>query len=75
MAGNGGLQPGTDEPTMAAPVATGVGGNRNLSNSDEDDSLDAAISATPYRSGPLSNEDDSHVQGVYKMMASDFAGS
>lgn len=73
--GNGGLQPGTDEPVMFAYCPEGVGGNQTLLNSDEDDILDATIDKTPTRTGDLSSEDDSHVQGVYRMMSSDFAGS
>lgn len=73
MAGNGGAQKGTDEPVMAAPSAIGPGGNNTLVNNDEDDILDRVVAGTPTRTGDLSNEDDSHVQGIYS--ESDFAGS
>jgi len=73
MAGNGGMQPVRDEPPMYEGSATGNGGNSCITNVDECKILDQTIMDAPYRSGDLSNEDDSHVQGVYR--ENDFAGS
>ena len=73
MAGNGGMQHTRDCPTMAAPCACTTGGNQQLVNGNEAVTLDHTIESTATRTGPLSNEDDSHVQGVYR--EADFAGS
>lgn len=83
MAGNGGMQTeemGEQFPGYCMPYeAPGTvdaetnGGSTVLHNQDEDDMNAAIIEATPYRVGPLSNEDDSHVQGIYRER--DFAGS
>lgn len=71
----GGMQEDRLELPMAAPCVCTVGGNTMLVNGNEADTLDHAIESTPYRSGDLSNEDDSHVMGVYRQQADDFAGS
>lgn len=79
MAGNGGMQTeemyesGMDEPFKAPGGAAANGGHKQLVNQDEDDITDAIISATPYRAIDMSNEDDSHVQGIYRER--DWAGS
>jgi len=85
MAGNGGMQTeeqGEEYPEYHMPYeAPGTvdaetnGGNTCLKNQDEDDMTASIIEATQSRSGLLSNEDDSHVMGVYKAQAADFAGS
>lgn len=69
------MQHTRDCPTMAAPCACTVGGNRQIVNGNEADALDNAVESTATRTGDLSMEDDSHVMGAYKEMASDFAGS
>jgi hypothetical protein len=70
MAGNGNMAP-TYGPQTNDSYPT-AGGNTHLINGNE-----AAVVPTQeqmaVRSGPLSNEDDSHVQGVYREQ--DFAGS
>lgn len=74
MAGNGGMQETYDEPMLPhMNDALTVGGHHQITNGDEDDQLAATVENTPARSGDLSNEDDSHVQGIYKTL--DFAGS
>lgn len=83
MAGNGGMQmeeQGEQYPEYCMPYeAPGTvdaetnGGNTCLNNQDEDDMTASIIEKTQARSGALSNEDDSHVQGVYRKR--DFAGS
>jgi hypothetical protein len=60
---------------MAAPCACTTGGNTMLVNGNEAVTLDNTIESTVTRTGDLSMEDDSHVMGAYKEMASDFAGS
>lgn len=56
------------------PCPTGDGGNRNIINQDEAKILAATIAAVGTRAGGT-REDDSHVMGQYKVMASDVAGS
>lgn len=63
------------ELPMLAQPATTDGGNHTLTNGRECDTLDNGIEATPFRSGPLSMEDDSHVQAAWAMQTADFAGS
>lgn len=60
---------------MNAPCACTNGGNTTIINGDETLTLDATWENTPYRTGDLSNEDDSHVQGVYSQQTADYAGS
>jgi len=67
------MQPTRDEPVMAAPPATTVGGNNCIVNGDEDDTLDRTWESTGFRKGDLSDEDDSHVTAAYS--DGDFAGS
>lgn len=67
------MQKTYDEPVMAAAKATTVGGNTTIVNGPECDTLARTWESTPFRAGDLSNEDDSHVQGVYR--EADWAGS
>lgn len=73
MAGNGGMQHTRDCPAMAAPCACTTGGNTMVINGNEAVTLDNTIESTGYRSGDLSNEDDSHVGAAWR--EPDFAGS
>jgi len=72
---NGGMQETYMELPMAAPDALTVGGNQQIVNGPECDTLDDAVESMAFRSGPLSDEDDSHVQGAWHAQSADFAGS
>lgn len=71
MSGNGGMRhtyaPVTDNTHLTE------GGNRNLVNGQECEAILATYEGMAARVGDLSNEDDSHVQGIYR--EEDFAGS
>ena len=70
MAGNGNMAPTFGPQTNdSCPTA---GGDTRLINGNEADVIPMQEKMA-VRSGPLSNEDDSHVQGVYREQ--DFAGS
>lgn len=71
----GGLQESRLELPMAVPCATTDGGNTCLVNGDEAEALDNTFEVTPFRTGDLSMEDDSHVMGAWKAQGADFAGS
>lgn len=79
--GNGGMQTeeeGEQYPEYCMPYEApggpaAKGGDLKLVNQDEDDMTAYIIESTKCRTGALSNEDDSHVQGVYR--ETDFAGS
>lgn len=49
------------------------GGDKTLVNGQECEAIRATYEGMAARTGPLSNEDDSHVMGVYGER--DFAGS
>jgi hypothetical protein len=49
------------------------GGNKNLVNGNEAKAIQASYEGIQSRTGTLSAEDDSHVQGIFR--ESDFAGS
>lgn len=71
MAGNGGQQP-TYGPVTDDTYKT-AGGRTDITQGVECDAIQATYQGMAVRTGPLSNEDDSHVQGVYAEQ--DFAGS
>lgn len=50
-----------------------VGGDKQIVNACECDAIAASYEGIQVRTGELSNEDDSHVQGIYR--EADFAGS
>lgn len=54
---------------------TGNGGNSTITNQDEQLILTATVAAVPVQGTALGTEDDSHLQGQYKVMAGDVAGS
>lgn len=53
----------------------GDGGNSQVTNQDEQLILNATVAAVPVQGTALGAEDDSHLQGQYKVMAGDVAGS
>jgi hypothetical protein len=53
----------------------GNGGNSQITNQDEQLILSATVTAVPVKGTALGTEDDSHLQGQYKAMAGDVAGS
>jgi hypothetical protein len=53
----------------------GDGGNSTITNQDEAMILAQTIGSMPIRGVDVYTEDDSHLQGQYKIMASDVAGS
>lgn len=54
---------------------TGDGGNSNITNQNERMILDATVASVPVKGTALGIEDDSHLEGQYKVMAGDVAGS
>jgi hypothetical protein len=61
---------------MAGPYCPeGDGGNSTVTNQDEAVILAATVAAVPVQGTALGTEDDSHLQGQYKVMAGDVAGS
>lgn len=71
----GGMQETRLELPMLAPCAETDGGHKQIVNGDEAVTLDDTWENTPFRVGPLSNEDDSFVQAAWKAQTSDYAGS
>lgn len=70
------MQPVRNKPDMAECCPVGPGGDTTIVNQDETMILDRTIMDAPNRSADAGwREDDSHVQGVYKTMSSDFGGS
>lgn len=68
---NGGMQHTYGPHTDSTYLTTG--GNKTLVNGQECDAIAATYEGMTARTGDLSNEDDSHVQGIYR--EADFAGS
>lgn len=53
----------------------GDGGNSQVTNQNEQLILNATVAAVAIQGTALGTEDDSHLQGQYKVMAGDVAGS
>lgn len=53
-------------PQYQPQSVTGDGGNLTIINQDEQEILNRAVASVPMVAAPGSQEDDSHVQGIFR---------